>query len=70
MGSNDYINNYFMPKEYLTSRLYTPDEYADVLIRQYSRQLEVAYNSIYNDNQNLPILYSLYLNIFTRSVCF
>lgn len=44
MGSNDYINNYYIPKEYLTSRLHTPDEYADILIRQYSKQLEILYN--------------------------
>ncbi|XP_050367373.1 GDSL esterase/lipase At1g29660-like [Argentina anserina] len=32
MGNNDYINNYFMPQFYPTSRRYTPEQYASVLI--------------------------------------
>ncbi|WOG86529.1 hypothetical protein DCAR_0205740 [Daucus carota subsp. sativus] len=44
MGSNDYLNNYFMPQQYSSSRMYTPDEYAEVLIRQYAKQLEALYN--------------------------
>ncbi|KAA8519589.1 hypothetical protein F0562_013787 [Nyssa sinensis] len=43
MGGNDYLNNYFMPQNYPTSRLYTPQQYADVLIRQYSQQLKTLY---------------------------
>jgi len=42
MGSNDYINNYFMPAVYQTSKLYTPEQYADVLIEQYQQQLKVT----------------------------
>ena len=42
MGNNDYINNYFMPQYYPTSRLYTPEQYANVLIKQYSQQLRVG----------------------------
>ncbi|KAK1382111.1 GDSL-like Lipase/Acylhydrolase superfamily protein [Heracleum sosnowskyi] len=45
MGSNDYNNNYFMPHHYPTSKMYTPDEYADVLIQQYSQQLESLYDA-------------------------
>ena len=41
MGSNDYLNNYFMPTIYTTSQQYTPEQYADVLIDQYSQQLRV-----------------------------
>lgn len=41
MGSNDYINNYLMPDVYQTSKLYTPEQYADVLIEQYKQQLKV-----------------------------
>lgn len=41
MGSNDYLNNYFMPAVYSSSRQYTPEQYADVLINQYSQQLTV-----------------------------
>nr|XP_043625228.1 GDSL esterase/lipase At1g29670-like [Erigeron canadensis] len=44
MGSNDYINNYLMPNNYVTSRIYTPDQYAADLVRQYSKQLRTLYN--------------------------
>ncbi|CAK9154698.1 unnamed protein product [Ilex paraguariensis] len=44
MGSNDYLNNYFMPQTYSTSRQYTPEQYADVLIQQYSQGIQVLYN--------------------------
>ncbi|XP_058095441.1 GDSL esterase/lipase At1g29670-like [Magnolia sinica] len=44
MGSNDYLNNYFMPAVYSTSRQYTPEQYADVLIQQFSQQLQTLYN--------------------------
>ncbi|KQK09725.1 GDSL esterase/lipase At1g29660 [Brachypodium distachyon] len=45
MGSNDYLNNYFMPAVYSSSRQYTPEQYADVLINQYSQQLTTLYNN-------------------------
>jgi len=45
IGNNDYINNYFMPKNYNTSHQYTPEQYARVLIRQYSRQIETLYHN-------------------------
>ncbi|KAK3023482.1 hypothetical protein RJ639_045069, partial [Escallonia herrerae] len=52
MGSNDYINNYFMPKLYITSRLFTPDQYATTLIQQYTSQLmsvlHSAFMTLYN----------------------
>ncbi|OWM73011.1 GDSL esterase/lipase At5g45670-like [Punica granatum] len=44
MGSNDYLNNYFMPQYYSTSRQFTPEEYADELIEQYSQGLRALYN--------------------------
>ncbi|KAF8411102.1 hypothetical protein HHK36_003641 [Tetracentron sinense] len=44
MGSNDYLNNYFMPHIYSTSRQYTPEQYAEVLVQQYSQQLRTLYN--------------------------
>lgn len=43
MGNNDYLNNYFAPKYYETSTLYTPEQYAEVLIDQYSEQLQELY---------------------------
>ncbi|KAM0919174.1 hypothetical protein ACQ4PT_008376 [Festuca glaucescens] len=45
MGSNDYLNNYFMPAVYATSRQYTPEQYADVLANQYAQQLRALYNN-------------------------
>jgi hypothetical protein len=44
MGSNDYLNNYFMPAVYSTSQQYTPAQYADVLIGQYAQQLRTLYS--------------------------
>ncbi|KAJ6793563.1 GDSL esterase/lipase-like [Iris pallida] len=44
MGSNDYLNNYFMANYYSTSRQYTPEQYADALAQQYSQQLRKLYN--------------------------
>ncbi|KAE7996330.1 hypothetical protein FH972_001061 [Carpinus fangiana] len=43
MGSNDYLNNYFMPLYYSTSNRYTPEQYADVLLQDYSQQLRLLY---------------------------
>ncbi|KAJ6359065.1 hypothetical protein OIU76_000721 [Salix suchowensis] len=45
IGSNDYLNNYFIPQYYNTSSQYTPDKYADALIKQYSQQIMTLYNS-------------------------
>lgn len=44
MGSNDYLNNYFMPLVYPTSRQYTPEQYATALIQQYAQQLRDLYS--------------------------
>ncbi|KAI3740281.1 hypothetical protein L2E82_30707 [Cichorium intybus] len=43
VGSNDYINNYFIPQYYQTSSLYTTEQFAEVLIEQYSKQLSKLY---------------------------
>ncbi|CAN1230305.1 GDSL esterase/lipase At1g29670 [Linum grandiflorum] len=43
LGSNDYLNNYFMPAFYSTGRQFTPDQYADDLIRRYTQQLQILY---------------------------
>ena len=42
LGSNDYLNNYFMPNYYSTSRQYTPEQYAQVLIQEYAQQIRVT----------------------------
>lgn len=44
LGSNDYLNNYFMPLYYNTGRQYTPDQFADVLIQEYSQNIRSLYN--------------------------
>ncbi|KAE8659647.1 GDSL esterase/lipase [Hibiscus syriacus] len=44
LGSNDYLNNYFMPLFYSSSRQYTPEQFADVLIQEYTQQLQALYN--------------------------
>ncbi|KAL5096974.1 hypothetical protein RYX36_001301, partial [Vicia faba] len=36
IGTNDYTFNYFQPNLYQTSSIYNPEEYANVLIDQYS----------------------------------
>ncbi|XVE71857.1 hypothetical protein DITRI_Ditri10aG0185500 [Diplodiscus trichospermus] len=44
IGSNDYINNYFKPKFYNTSDQYTPEQFAVVLVEQFSKQIKALYN--------------------------
>ncbi|XP_030944447.1 GDSL esterase/lipase At1g29670-like [Quercus lobata] len=39
IGSNDYLNNYFLPQFYPTSRIYNQKQYATVLVQQLSQQL-------------------------------
>lgn len=41
MGSNDYLNNYLMPN-YNTKNQYNPQQFADLLIQQYTQQLTVS----------------------------
>jgi hypothetical protein len=43
MGSNDYLNNYFMPDSYDTARRYSPRDYAALLLQGYSAQLTQLY---------------------------
>ena len=47
IGNNDYLNNYFMPQFYPTSRLYNQEQYATVLVQQLSQQLLVSTNFPY-----------------------
>ncbi|KAL1205165.1 GDSL esterase/lipase [Cardamine amara subsp. amara] len=44
MGSNDYLNNYFMPQSYSTSAQFSAEEYANDLITRYRDQLNVLYS--------------------------
>ncbi|KAL6626529.1 hypothetical protein ACP70R_030255 [Stipagrostis hirtigluma subsp. patula] len=43
MGSNDYLNNYFMPDYYGTAEDYDPAAYAALLLQDYSRHLADLY---------------------------
>ncbi|GMN43435.1 hypothetical protein TIFTF001_012638 [Ficus carica] len=43
LGSNDYINNYYSPSHYTSSRIYTPEQFASVLIEEYCRQILTLY---------------------------
>nr|CAB3472629.1 unnamed protein product [Digitaria exilis] len=43
MGSNDYLNNYFMPDYYDTAERYTPRDYAALLLQGYADQLAELY---------------------------
>jgi len=45
MGSNDYINNYFLPDFYMSNRLYNPKQYSALLVDYYSRQIRSLYDS-------------------------
>ncbi|XP_020205646.1 GDSL esterase/lipase At1g29670 [Cajanus cajan] len=40
IGSNDFINNYFLPNFYPTSRIYTPLQYVHLLIDQYAGHIQ------------------------------
>ncbi|KAK1424864.1 hypothetical protein QVD17_20204 [Tagetes erecta] len=43
MGSNDYVNNFFLHGFYNTSNKYTKKQFAKVLVKQYSKQLKTLY---------------------------
>ncbi|KAE9461966.1 hypothetical protein C3L33_06125, partial [Rhododendron williamsianum] len=68
LGSNDYLNNYFMPSTYSTSRQYTPDQYADVLIQQYAQQIRLFNNRLKslvdNLNNNFSDAKFIYINAY------
>ncbi|KAI9384421.1 hypothetical protein POPTR_012G060700v4 [Populus trichocarpa] len=57
IGSNDYLNNYFMPQYYNTSSQYTPDKYAEALIKQYSQQIMDTKGSLCVDYMNDAVNY-------------
>ncbi|KAF3321709.1 GDSL esterase/lipase [Carex littledalei] len=39
LGSNDYINNYLLPTLFTSSYTYTPKQYANLLLNEYTRQI-------------------------------
>lgn len=40
-GSNDYINNYLMPSLYNSSYIYSPQQFGNLLVNSYVRQILV-----------------------------
>ncbi|OAY65604.1 GDSL esterase/lipase [Ananas comosus] len=44
LGSNDYINNYLLPSLYTSSYNYTPEQYANLLLNHYTRQILALYS--------------------------
>ncbi|XP_062095941.1 GDSL esterase/lipase At1g29670-like [Humulus lupulus] len=44
MGNNDYINNYFVPWFYSSGNLYTPQQFALILIQKYRHHVMELYN--------------------------
>ncbi|KAI3498611.1 hypothetical protein L1887_34388 [Cichorium endivia] len=38
-GSNDYLNNYFIPAVYETSNMFTVEKFTEVLVQKYRRQI-------------------------------
>lgn len=59
LGSNDYLNNYFMTDYYSTSSQYTPKAYADSLIQDYSRQLTVNKHFFHHSDPCCGLCYSV-----------
>ncbi|XP_058748984.1 GDSL esterase/lipase At1g29670-like [Vicia villosa] len=45
IGSNDYINNYFLPQFYSSSRVYNPTQYAQDLIDRLSQSIMTLHNA-------------------------
>ncbi|ESW31498.1 hypothetical protein PHAVU_002G243300 [Phaseolus vulgaris] len=43
IGSNDYVNNYFMPDHYQSSQKFSSDQFAQILTEEYSKHLKVLY---------------------------
>ncbi|WOL14296.1 GDSL esterase/lipase [Canna indica] len=63
MGSNDYLNNYFMPTIYPSSRQYSTRTWSALLLEDYSRQLTVTY-IILNSSTTLGFMFlvMIYIN--------
>ncbi|KAK7332118.1 hypothetical protein VNO80_28866 [Phaseolus coccineus] len=44
IGTNDYYGNYFLPQVFSTSRDFTTDQYAEDLVRRYSRYMKILHD--------------------------
>ena len=47
-GSNDYLNNYLLPSLYSSSYIYSPPDYANLLLNRYTRQILVYFTSLFS----------------------
>ena len=43
IGSNDYLNNYFLPQYYPSNRQFNPDQYAKALVKEHATYLKDLY---------------------------
>lgn len=64
-GNNDYINNYLLPQFYSTNSSYMPDQYATVVIQEYSQQLKVF---ISNSHLQKMINFDIFLQLFDMTL--
>lgn len=48
IGSNDFLNNYFLPQHYPTKGKYTTDQYAAALVQELSTYLKVFTSCIFS----------------------
>lgn len=63
IGGNDYLNNYFMPAFYTSGSQYTPEQWADLLIQEYSLQMRVSVlPKSYNINSTVVSFYATLLS--------
>ncbi|KAJ4977607.1 hypothetical protein NE237_008387 [Protea cynaroides] len=44
IGSNDYLNNYLLSTQYNSSHLYTPEQFASVLLKEFRQHLQELHN--------------------------
>lgn len=65
MGSNDYLNNYLMPN-YPTRNQYDGNQYADLLVQEYTTQLSVSFK--YNTTFHTRVVSDVWNNIW-KLVC-
>lgn len=59
MGSNDYLNNYLMPN-YPTRNQYDGNQYADLLVQEYTTQLSVSFK--YHENCFVSLFYLMWFD--------
>lgn len=66
MGTNDYLNNYLVDSDKRAK--YTPDAFNDILIQNYTKQMEVIYKKQQKKCEFIPriIVNILNLNFFYR----